>query len=95
MSITRFLVHCLACDATFRPARQAGEPCPSCKQPLESGMRRRTPYAGEALIGAYGNGPPEKPWPEIKEGPLKGQNVVEGGLKALKDWGKRNGTVWQ
>lgn len=94
MSRTRYLVHCLACDATFRPSLPLGAPCPSCKQALSDGKRMRTLYVGEELIGAYGSGPPEAPWPEIKEGPQRGMNVVPS-LKALKAWGNRSGVTWQ
>ena len=94
MSRTRYVAHCQSCDATLPKLMQLGESCPSCTQALSDGRRTRTPYAGEELIGAYGSGPPEAPWREIKDGPLKGQNVVPS-LRALKNWGNRTGTVWQ
>lgn len=95
MSVTRYVTRCQSCTEAV-PCTAVGLPCPRCGVALTpSQIRRRTAYAGEALIGAYGSGPPERPWPEIKDGPLKGQNVVEGGLKALKDWGKRTGVEWQ
>lgn len=93
MSRTRYVAHCLACDANLRLTK-IGSPCSSCGKPLSDGRDFRTPYAGGELVGAYGSGPKDAPWPEIKDGPLRGQNIVPS-LKALKRHGRETGVTWQ
>ena len=91
----RFVANCHACKAVLPKCQEIGEPCALCGSPLHIEIRHRMPYVGEDLIGAYGSGPKDAPWPEFKDGPNRGLNLVPGGLKTLKKYGRENHIEWQ